>query len=205
MRRSGVRSSSSPPQSSQGLVLQGLFLLRPAHFDVALRVLVQERPQMYPERAASWLPTSNSGHSQHPPALATGDRQPTPAWRPRAPASHLSRLVIPERVRRLRPDLPREIRRPTKSTSRIHELLDRRSWKSKAEAGTALFTWIEGWYKPRRRHSALEQLSPIDFERKHAEQDQDRAREPGLPTASVGSSQAPTAAVDSPAPEQSSA
>lgn len=49
------------------------------------------------------------------------------------------------------------------------ELLDRRSWKGKAEARTALFTWIEGWYNPRRRHSALDHLSPINFERKHAE------------------------------------
>ena len=84
------------------------------------------------------------------------------------------------------------------------ELIDRRSWKSKAEARTALFTWIEGWYNPRRRHSALNYLSPINFERKHVEQDQ-LAQEHGLPTASVGSSQAPTAAMDNPAPVQSSA
>lgn len=84
------------------------------------------------------------------------------------------------------------------------ELLDRRSWKSKAETRTALFTWIEGWYNPRRRHSALGHMSPINFERKHAEQE-DRALEHGSPTASVGSSQAPAAAVDNPAPEQLSA
>ena len=35
------------------------------------------------------------------------------------------------------------------------ELLDRRSWQSKTEARLALFTYIEGWYNPRRRHSAL--------------------------------------------------
>ena len=49
------------------------------------------------------------------------------------------------------------------------ELIDRRSFKSKAEARTALFTWIEGWYNSRRRHSALGYLSPIAFERHHEE------------------------------------
>ena len=79
------------------------------------------------------------------------------------------------------------------------ELLDRRSWKSKAEARTALFTWIEGWYNPRRRHSSIGQLSPMNFESKH-DADNDRVHKHGLPTAAIGSSQAPTAAVDNPAP-----
>ena len=48
------------------------------------------------------------------------------------------------------------------------ELLDRRSFKSKAEARLAVFTWIEAWYNPRRRHSALEYLLPANYERKHA-------------------------------------
>lgn len=47
------------------------------------------------------------------------------------------------------------------------ELIDRRSWRSKAEARTALFTWIESWYNPRRLHSALDYDSPINFEEKH--------------------------------------
>lgn len=47
------------------------------------------------------------------------------------------------------------------------ELLDRRSFKTKAEARTALFTYIEGWYNPRRRHSALGYRSPVQFERLH--------------------------------------
>ena len=34
------------------------------------------------------------------------------------------------------------------------ELLERRSWRTKAEAKTALFTCIERWYNPRRLHSA---------------------------------------------------
>ena len=50
------------------------------------------------------------------------------------------------------------------------ELIDRRSWKSFAEARMAIFTWIEGWYNPRRRHSGLGQKSPVNFEREYAAQ-----------------------------------
>jgi len=75
------------------------------------------------------------------------------------------------------------------------ELIDRRSWKSKAEARTALFTWIESWYNPRRLHSALNYESPINFEEKHRANNH-RAPSAALPTAAAGSSQAPTAAVD---------
>lgn len=46
------------------------------------------------------------------------------------------------------------------------ELIDRRSWKSFAEARMAVFTWIEGWYNPRRRDKGLGQKSPINFEKK---------------------------------------
>jgi len=46
-----------------------------------------------------------------------------------------------------------------------YELLDRRSFQSKTEARLALFTYIEGWYNPRRRHSALGYRSPANFER----------------------------------------
>ena len=30
----------------------------------------------------------------------------------------------------------------------------------------AIFTWIEGWYNPRRWHSGIGQKSPINFEKK---------------------------------------
>jgi len=33
-------------------------------------------------------------------------------------------------------------------------------------ASLEAFTWIESWYNPRRRHSALNFLSPINFERR---------------------------------------
>jgi hypothetical protein len=48
------------------------------------------------------------------------------------------------------------------------ELLDRRTFKTQAEARMAVFEFIEGFYKPRRRHSSLGYLSSIDYERRHA-------------------------------------
>ena len=45
------------------------------------------------------------------------------------------------------------------------ELIDRRSWKTFAQARMAIFTWIEAWDNPRRRHSALGQKSPMNFEK----------------------------------------
>ncbi len=44
------------------------------------------------------------------------------------------------------------------------ELLDRRRFRSQAEARMAVFHFIEGFYNPTRRHSALGYLSPIEFE-----------------------------------------
>ena len=44
------------------------------------------------------------------------------------------------------------------------ELIDRRRFHSQAEARMAIFTFVEGWYNPRRRHSALDYLSPVDYE-----------------------------------------
>src|SRR5713226_6533364 len=45
------------------------------------------------------------------------------------------------------------------------ELLDRRRFKTQIEARMAVFEFIEGWYNPHRRHSALDYLSPINYER----------------------------------------
>ena len=47
------------------------------------------------------------------------------------------------------------------------ELIDRRRFHNPAEAREAVFHFIEGWYNPRRRHSALGYLSPINYERSY--------------------------------------
>jgi putative transposase len=47
------------------------------------------------------------------------------------------------------------------------ELLNRRRFKSQAEAKMAVFEYIEGWYNLHRRHSALGYRSPVNFERAH--------------------------------------
>jgi transposase InsO family protein len=49
------------------------------------------------------------------------------------------------------------------------ELLDRERLRTPAEAEPVVFEWIEGWYNPHRRHSALGYLSPNEFERIHGE------------------------------------
>ena len=45
------------------------------------------------------------------------------------------------------------------------ELLERRRFRSHAEARIAVFEFIEGWYNPRRRHSAIGYQSPLNYER----------------------------------------
>ena len=47
------------------------------------------------------------------------------------------------------------------------ELLNRRRFRSQAEAKMAVFEWIEGWYNPHRRHSSLGYRSPVNYERAH--------------------------------------
>jgi putative transposase len=60
------------------------------------------------------------------------------------------------------------------------EKIYRQSWPTRAAARTAIFEYIEGWYNPRRRHSTLGYLSPIEFERQHTE-----LARPDLPTAAA--------------------
>ena len=45
------------------------------------------------------------------------------------------------------------------------ERLDRRNYRTQAEARMSVFQYIEGWYNLHRRHSALGYLSPMNFEK----------------------------------------
>jgi putative transposase len=47
------------------------------------------------------------------------------------------------------------------------ELLARQRFKTQTEAQSTVFEFIEGFYNPRRRHSSIGYLSPIDYEHRH--------------------------------------
>lgn len=47
------------------------------------------------------------------------------------------------------------------------ELLARMHFPTTAEAERAVFEFIEGWYNPHRRHSALNNISPMRYEKNH--------------------------------------
>ncbi len=49
------------------------------------------------------------------------------------------------------------------------ELLDLQRWSTKEQLASAIFEWIKAWYNPRRRHTSLEMLSPIEFEALHTQ------------------------------------
>src|ERR671922_1740882 len=49
------------------------------------------------------------------------------------------------------------------------ELLDRHQFRTHTQARMAVFAFIEGFYNPRRRHSALGQLSPANYERRYVQ------------------------------------
>lgn len=49
------------------------------------------------------------------------------------------------------------------------ELLQQTKFANHAEAEMAIFEFIEGWYNTRRRHSGLDYMSPVNYERKALE------------------------------------
>ncbi len=48
------------------------------------------------------------------------------------------------------------------------ELIHRRAWPTHKAATSAIFSYIEGWYNTRRRHSTLGYRSPTSYESLHA-------------------------------------
>ena len=51
------------------------------------------------------------------------------------------------------------------------EVIDRHSFPNHSQAKLAIFEYIEGWYNPHRRHSALKYQSPITYEKLMAKGD----------------------------------
>jgi putative transposase len=62
------------------------------------------------------------------------------------------------------------------------ELLERRHFKTQIEARMAIFEFLEGWYNPHRRHSTINYLSPIDFERTYRQNTDYRSPSPSTET-----------------------
>ena len=49
------------------------------------------------------------------------------------------------------------------------ELLDQRTFRDPRDAKHGVFDFIEGWYNPHRRHSALGYVAPVVYEREGQE------------------------------------
>lgn len=66
------------------------------------------------------------------------------------------------------------------------ELLARHRFRTQLEARSAVFDFIEGFYNPRRRHSSIGYLSPMDFEQRGQKTAADPdARQPAAVLAAV--------------------
>jgi putative transposase len=53
------------------------------------------------------------------------------------------------------------------------ELIDRRTFNTRDQARLELFEFIEGFYNPKRRHSALGYVSPERFEERSSKMNKD--------------------------------
>ena len=49
------------------------------------------------------------------------------------------------------------------------ELIEPASWPTRARARTATVQWLEAIYNRQRRHSAIDMLSPVDYEERYWE------------------------------------
>ena len=60
------------------------------------------------------------------------------------------------------------------------ELLARYRFHTQAQATPIVFEFIEGWYNTQRRHSSIDYLSPVEFEKRHLEVSRGPALENGF-------------------------
>jgi transposase InsO family protein len=47
------------------------------------------------------------------------------------------------------------------------ELIEPATWPTRARARAATVHWLEAIYDRRRRHSAIDMLSPVDYEKRY--------------------------------------
>ncbi|MGH8346100.1 MAG: IS3 family transposase, partial [Pseudomonas sp.] len=50
------------------------------------------------------------------------------------------------------------------------EVLDSRTWETRAELANAIFEWIECWYNTERCHSSIGMLRPVEYEARYHHQ-----------------------------------
>ncbi len=50
------------------------------------------------------------------------------------------------------------------------EVLDFRTWETRAQLANAIFEWIECWYNTQRRHSSIRMRRPVEYETLHHDQ-----------------------------------
>jgi transposase InsO family protein len=51
------------------------------------------------------------------------------------------------------------------------DLIDEYHWPTRAALGSATMRYIEGFYNPRRRHTSLGNVSPLEYEKRLSERD----------------------------------
>lgn len=66
------------------------------------------------------------------------------------------------------------------------KLIDPECFRSKADARMVAFSWLEGWYNPRRRHSSLGRRSLVQFEKEENQEINNRRPKHGFRHASRG-------------------
>jgi putative transposase len=76
------------------------------------------------------------------------------------------RLGVVQSMGRVGSALDNAVAEATNSTLKV-EYVHRQHFRTRTEARIKIATWITDWYNLRRRHSACDWLSPIDYENRH--------------------------------------